>query len=255
MKIAVWNTSHSIADTIADVVIRGLKLTCHSIIPLHTDKAQLAADFDLNIGYGILRGMQAVFRHSKHYIHLDKGYFRPGHFNGYYRISHNGTQQTKLATVPTDPRRLNESRIDILPRRLTAGLDKILVCPPTTEVCKYFNINQEKWLNHTAIQYKDKVIIRHKDSLIPLSEHLAQARKVITFNSSVGWEALRQGIEVVSDPHHSIVGAWQKELDIDNQLDLDSRHKFFAKMENLQLNLREIESGLLWPLIQNLISI
>src|SRR5665213_1139664 len=177
MRIAIWVTGHSIADTVAQHVMRGLRLCCQTPTLLHTDKAALAGQFDLNIGYGILRGMQAVFRNSKSYIHLDKGYFQPGHFTGYYRISHNGTQQTNLSKVSSRDERLIKLGIKILPQRFTAALEKILVCPPTPDVCGFFNINQEKWINHSAIQYKDKIIIRHKDSSIPLADHLAQARK------------------------------------------------------------------------------
>lgn len=254
MRIAIWTTNHHIADTVAEHINRGLRLCCQTPTILSTTKAALADQFDLSIGYGILRGMTAVFRASKNYIHLDRGFWKSGHFSGYYRVSHNGTQQTRLANIPTDPSRWNNLDIEIQPKRLTAGLDKILVCPPTPDVCNFFNLDVNKWLNHTAIQYKDKVIIRHKDSSIPLAEHLAQARKVVTFNSSVGWEAMRQGIEVVSDPSHSIIGAWKKELDKDATLDLDERCKIFAKMAALQLTLEEMQQGSLWSLMSNLMS-
>lgn len=250
MKIAVWRTKHEIATTVADAVNDGL--SSHGLyLDLDTDE-MFPDDVDIHIGYGILRGMDDVFRAcqkaGKPFIHIDRGYFKPGHFDGYYRISLNGTQQTTwLDRLEPDYARWDALGIEILNSKNHHG--KILLCTPTQHVQDFFNI-----ICHITSVDESNYLWRPKNCQRQLQQDLYKCSEVITFNSSVGWEALRQGIPVVSDPDHSIVGAWQKTLVKNQYLDYDERRRLFAIMASLQLTLEEIRSGLLWPLIQKLLT-
>lgn len=258
MRIAVWRTSHEIADTVASSITHGLD---ESGIEYITAPTSLLNDsvieaHDLHIGYGILRGMDKVFdacgAAGKPWIHLDKGYWKPGHYDGYYRISLRGTQQTfGLDKLTPDYERLEKLGISILPPKKTGGVT--LVCPPTEPVYSFFNEDRFKWSN-AGLRWMDETYrVREKWATSPIDWD--ECRKIITFNSSVGWEALRQGIPVISDPQHSIVGAYQKLVDGPLYLDIEARRRLFALMASLQLTLEEIRSGLLWPLIQQLLSV
>lgn len=276
MKIAVWRTGHEIADTVAEVVVqcfrtekRGNNLV-HSFGSSIADCAELhhtdeiingLPNADIHIGYGILRGMDEVFRAcdkaGKPWFHIDKGYWKPGHYDGYYRISLRGTQQTfGLDRLKPDYERWDAFGLSIntkLPteRRLT---QLRLVCPPTDYVAAFFGTDERYWSTMNAGNTSE-YLFRRKDCDRPLQQDLNATKEVITFNSSVGWEALRQGIPVVSDPDHSIVGAYQKMLDIDLSKDSNERRKFFAIQAGLQLRLDEFKSGALWPLLQTLLTI
>lgn len=246
MKIAVWGTKHSIARTVADAVLQGLGNKVY--VYLDTDE-MFCEETDVHIGYGILRGMDEVFRAcqkaGKPFFHIDKGYWKPGHYDGYYRIGLNGTQQTTgLAKLEPDYERWDVLGLEILPAQTNGAHN--LICPPTDAVRNFFNL-LSAW---TDEPYGDYSYIREKDSPAPLKNHLHKCAKVITFNSSVGWEALRQGIPVISDPNHSFIGAYQKQVDKSPLPDIDSRRRMFAVMASLQLSLSEIRSGKIWPLIQ-----
>lgn len=253
MRIAVWQTDHSISRTVHDAVIVGLPNAESCDV---CEGMNISSIGDINIGYGILRGMDNVFRAcqkaGKPFIHIDKGYWKPGHFDGYYRISLNGTQQTfGLDQLKPDYERWEKLGVEVLPERNNGWRD--LVCPPTPHVADFFgsyNLNVYNWCGNS----NKAQIIRTKNSIKPLQDDLDECGSVTTFNSSVGWEALRQGIPVVSDATHSILGAYDKLMDFGWQKDYDARRWFFAVQAGLQLTLDEMRQGKFWPLIQNLMS-
>lgn len=253
MKIAVWRTSHEIADTVADSIARGLIGDGRFIATTTTDRLNLVQAYDMHICYGILRGASNVFKEAdrcgKPWFNIDRGYWKPGHYSGYYRVSLGGTQQTTgLDKLEPDYDRLSRLNIDILDPRLDKT-SSTLICPPTDYVDKFFNLGWWGKGQYTYCRW------RYKDALNPLQEDIDRSSKVITFNSSVGWEALRQGIPVVSDPNHSIVGAYQKLIDKSINDDYNERRRLFGVMASLQLTLEEMKQGMLWPLIQKLLSL
>lgn len=253
MNIAVWKTGHEIADTVANAVVSGLdNARTYSI-------GETIPDYYIQICYGILRGGTEVFRrarqNNKPFFIIDRAYWKPGHYDGYYRISLNGTQQTTgLDNLEPDYERWDKLGLQILPERLIEEGPELykrhpkLFCPPTEPVCAFFDV--KPW-------EKPKGLIdywREKDTNESLQAQLDKCKSVDTFNSSVGWEALRQGIPVISDPNHSFLGAYMKTVDSMSQMDIDSRRRCFAVQAGLQLTLDEMRSGLLWPLIQKLLN-
>lgn len=255
MKVAIWRTGHEIADTVADTIYSGFcKSDCNAFPPLDTRYHLDQLDkFDCHIGYGILRGMADVFRacnkSGKPWFCVDRGYWKPGHYDGYYRISLRGTQQTVgLDKLEPDYERWDRLGIDVLDHD-SGDRPAWIHCPPTKPVEQFFNIKPKELPNDPRLRIRDKNTTR------PLQSDLDNCAMLTTFNSSVGWEALRQGIPVISDPMHSIVGAYQKLVDKPIHADLEERRRLFALMASLQLSLEEIRNGQLWPLLIRLISI
>lgn len=252
MRIAVWKTGHEIADTVAEAVYEGLSKNRECSL-FHTNSLRGVEETDCGIGYGILRGMDSVFRSydtaGKPWFNIDKGYFKPGHYDGYYRVSLGGTQQTTgLEKLQPEYDRLDALGIAIEYKTVKNGYT--LVCPPTDSVFGFFG------RTHLVVPNKSKLLIREKGCSRPIGNDLLFSESVVTFNSSVGWEALRQGIPVASDKNHSIVGAYQKMLmDRGIPQSVDSRRELFGIMAGLQLRLDEMRQGLLWPLMQRLMSI
>lgn len=254
MKIAVWGPypKHEIARTVADVVLEGLEASGYPAT-IYLDADEVFYDADIHIGYGILRGIGDVFKEAQKrkqpFFLIDRGYFLPGHYSGYYRISLRGTQQTfGLDKLKPDYERWDALGLEVLPAK--ERRECILVCPPTKPVMGFFNTDWQMPFVTENIIYRDK-----RFQHVPIQEHLDGCNKVLTFNSSVGWEALRQGIPVVSDPTHSIVGAYQKMLDKSIHDDSNARRELFSLMASLQLTLAEVRQGQLWPVIQNLLNI
>lgn len=259
MKACVWQTGHGIADTVAQAVHDGLHASGvnHSLKQTSQLSEQEIQSSDVHIGYGILRGMDEVFRAcdkaGKPWFNIDKGYWKPGHYDGYYRISLRGTQQTfGFDKLKPDYERWDKLGIEILPS--TKKPDVALCCPPTDYVDGFFD--------GCSIQYPagKELIIKSKTDPRPINYNLYD--EVVTFNSSVGWEALRHGIPVISDINHSIIGAYVKHFESTRGISFDKamrddsnvRRELFALMALLQLTLDEIRAGLLWPFMQNLLN-
>lgn len=230
----VWKTGHPIADTVADALAEGLNA---KVLNVHDDYQKSPA----NIAYGILRGTAEIFKRSDKentpWFNADRGYFNPGHYDGYYRISHRGTQARYDASFPA-----YDSNIPLRPKQNREGY--ILVCPPTDYVKAFFNIKE----------WACKGVIREKGCAIPLEQHLHGARIVVTFNSSVGWKALQMGIPCMSDPQHSVVGSYYNANSIDECMELfhsKPRKPLFNFMNAHQFTLKGIAKGEAWPLIRH----
>lgn len=238
MKICVWKTGHEIADTVAEAVFEGLP---HGADIRPTSEADRAGDYDLNIGYGILRGMESVFRRSRNYIHLDRGYTNPGHYSGNYRVSRNGTQQVGFwpDPVPHD--------VELKKWRGFDHTKPVLVCPPTEVVDAFFQLGA--WTEH----WPDNRVIRHKGDTTPINFH--DYNYVLTFNSGVGWQAIAAGIPCVSDSTYSMVGSFFKNIPLAelSEKQYIDREKMFGCMKACDLTLQEIREGNLWPLMQKLL--
>lgn len=261
MKIAVWKTGHQISDTVAERIIWDFYKNHDGRIASTYDSEFVDAAinyWDVHLGYGILRGMDNVLTKSeeqkKPWFNIDRGYFNPGHFDGYYRISYKGTQAKWHENIPKQ-----DIEFELEDWRLSGN--HILLCPPTEHVCKFYDINPIKW-KFDALQIWLKagggtMSIRTKDCHIPLDEHLKDCQGVITFNSSIGWKALQRGIPVYSDPDHSIIGSYYK-AKMKNPIDFLSdeyksidRKPLFEAMAAHQFTLEEISKGKAWKLLNH----
>lgn len=218
MKLAIWRTGHEIADRVASA-FKG----DHFLVGSECDFDA----YDFHIGYGILRGMEDVFAKAKHWINIDRGYINPGHYDGYYRLSYKGTQQTFGFPQP-DFDRLKMLGVVFENRPLQDGY--VLVCPPTDHVKKFFKIPYWDW----DCRRSETPFIRNKGDLSPID--WSRIKRVITYNSSVGWEAMRRDIPVSSNPFNSIIGAFEQQYE---GLEADYREPLFGIMAALQFTLDE----------------
>lgn len=256
MKIAVWETGHAIADTVAQALVGGLNADL-----LHTDVLSDNAikAYDAHVAYGILRGCDQVFRkceeYAKPWFNVDRGYFNPGHYNGYYRISFKGTQQTAGFDRPC-----NSSAMVVMPWR---GVDKqkqVLICPPTEHVKSFFkDIDGDTWLTCAILWLEahgfDNYKVRTKDmSMKSASDDLAESGLVYTFNCSLGWKALALGIPCISDPDNSTVGSWQNYHGVDFACE-PNRIGLFNFMSGHQFTLKQIANGHAWGIIRHYASL
>jgi len=221
--IRVHKTGHSIADTVADAVMAGLP----------------DVDIDLDIVYGILR--HSVFDTSKCWVHIDKGFYDAGHFEGKYRVSLMGTQQIGFWPEPIP---------HTMPLQPWRGFDPskpVLVCPPTDAVAQFFGLAGTVW------PYPPNSVLRHKGD--PSKINFQDYNYVLTFNSSVGWQGIAAGIPCVSDPRFSMVGSYFKNIPLAELAEKQhiDRERMFGCMSACQLTLDEMRQGKLWPLIEKLL--
>ena len=149
MKIAVWRTGHEISDTVAKSLI---SLKDSSLFHTSELTEDIIASHDCHIGYGILRGMDSVFRMcdtlGKPWFNVDRGYFAPGHYDGYYRVSLGCTQYVGGNIAKVIASGVGTGRFN-LQFYEWKGLDankSLLICPPTPHVCKFFGIDESEWI-------------------------------------------------------------------------------------------------------------
>ena len=199
-------TGHAIADTISRLI---------GDVP----------DGNYNIVYGILR--HSLRREGKKLCILDRGFWGAHHFDGNYRLSFSGTQPRYDERYPLSP----THGIELKPWRI--GGSYTLICPPTEAVCDFFKIDINQWM-HNNVPENGSKIIRHKGADTPVNWDVISS--VITFNSTIGFEALRLGIPVISDPDHSTIGSFCKS---ENTACGYDRNKLFSFSEAHQFKLSE----------------
>jgi hypothetical protein len=218
-----------------------------------------------------VRGAANVYRESERlgngrWFNIDRGYSQASHFDGKYRISFQGTQAKWHEGIPRKP-------VDIKLEPWRTGGKYTLIIPPTEHVGEFFlgwNLGHaweggshytklESWIAEQKAKCAGPTIVRYKNDPMPISEHLHHASAVITFNSSVGWQALQCGIPVLSDPNHSIVGSWaasKGKTDLQTLIEnshtmQDNRLELFEAMQAHQFTLAEIRQGRAWDLIKH----
>lgn len=255
MKIAVWKTGHEIADTVAVALAEGLNAKIYSTALRPNDDVCIdnIKPYDAHLFYGVLRGTEWIGVYCDQekipYFILDRGYTNPGHFDGNYRISYRGTQFKWHEGIPRKP-------VDIKLEPMRYKGDYVLICPPTTTVCNLFGIDRDVWIINAWAQcgWTEYVMRDKGETFYNLESQLGDARAVITFNSSVGWQALQMGIPVLSDVNHSAIGSFYRCTDLSTLIDNlqnkpDNRLELFEAMESHQFKLSDT-SGL-WKLLDH----
>lgn len=241
--ITIWVTEHPISQRVAMALKMGLGDTAVLALAASADNEKIKAT-PVHIGYGILRGMDRVAElcaaHGRDWFHLDLGYTNPGHFHGNYRIGYKGTQTL------FDERFCGEESTPFA--RWRDEGEYALLCPATGFVATYYKVDDAAWLKEAEDLAKHLGLpakLRRKGDTEPLEEALAKAACVITFNSSVGWQALQKGIACYSDVQASTVGSWHGESakeSLDALKNCD-RRQLFRFMRAHELSLLEIQQG------------
>ncbi len=260
MKIAVWHTGHEIADTVSDYCYKSLPASTRLLTSNLSEEP--IKGHDIHIGYGILRGMNDVFRmaqtNGKPWFNIDKGYIGSGHFDGYYRISLRGTQHTQTSWLHfIDRERLNGLCVNFEPWRGMEYGKPVLICPPQPDTAAFFGIDHDKWLNDAVKSCCGrKHVVRRKGDHSILMDSILGSSMVVTFNSSVAWEAMRLGVPSMSDLRHSFLGHVSCEINVADLVNWQKLHRvdLFAAMAGLQLTLQEMRDGKLWQLMNRLMS-
>lgn len=193
-------TGHPIADTISDLI---------GDLP----------DAQYEIAYGILR--HNLFHGDNDWFELDKGFWYAGHYGGNYRASYKGTQPTYNPMGIFEPHGL-----ELRDWQEPNSNKKVIICPPTTYVCAFFGIEMNEWIENAKSRAGSYHAIKLKEDP---ELNWEGVDKIITFNSTIGIEALKRGIPVDSDPVHSTIGSWNNSIDAgdrDKLLSFIQAHQF-----------------------------
>lgn len=252
----VWHTEHEINKNVTSAFHEGMmRLSRSKTAPYrHVEQYRTPEN---SISYGILRGTGEIFKdciaHNKEFWEIDRGYFKPRHYDGYYRISLNGTRACYRNNS------LSRDRFDALglsysPWKMGGG--HILICPPTDHVADFMGKSPSLWIENVIKFLKDntdrELRVRNKNSKVPLSEDLKQCHCLVTFNSNVAIDALLTGVPVISTERYDI-NPWNgvnlSDIESD-KLYLSDRERLFSYLAYCQFTIDEIRTGRAWELCQ-----
>lgn len=205
------------------------------------------------ISWGLLRGTPNLYHRIAEsggdFIYTDHGYFRRGHFSGYYRACINSFQlrADHYEQAPADSKRWDSLLLSPAPWRRSGA--HILVCPPSPTVQHVMGLTG--WLEQVLPAIKARtdrqIVIRQKAeaSHSPLAQALVNCWALVTANSMAAVEALFHGVPVVCDPYSA---AWPCATAMDDieRPALPDRQPLFNRLANNQWTLAEIKSGQAW---------
>lgn len=200
------------------------------------------------IVYGILRGCGNIIRRCHlsgiDWWHIDLGYFGRGHYEGYYRLSHNAMQ--------TEWRRYTSERTNIPDiEDWREGGDHILLCPPTSSFSFFHPIerlSEEEWVDAVSSAIKRRtdrpIVVRNKGD----DGEIGNPWCVVVHSSNIAIDSLIKGIPAIA-LGESVVQEWGPSiLDISDYDELRShdRKALLRCLSWHQFTLDEFRRGVPW---------
>lgn len=201
--------------------------------------------------YGWLRGLEPLLkraqREGRTWWYLDNGYFRPGHYGGYYRLTRSAYQHNGRGEG--DLKRLAELGLRIRPWRKDGG--NVLICPPGSLFATHLGFDADQWLDEVVAQVRrhtDRgVYVRRKSCKRPLEQDLDNAHCLITAFSNVAVEALMYGVPVfTTHPCAAACMGLQDLSEIENPFYPDDRIRWASVLASNQWTLDEMREGVPW---------
>ncbi len=154
--------------------------------------------------YGILRGTGEILKQcewvQRDYYYLDHGYFKAGHYNGFYRVTKNGRQ----ADLPDEREyRYPDDRFRKLGLPL-AGWRKsgrhIVVIPLTGAVANFYGINPDQWLRTVTTElsrHTSRPIVVKPKGDGDIRDSLKDCWALVTHSSNSAVDAIADGVPSV----------------------------------------------------------
>lgn len=190
------------------------------------------------------------------FIYWDRGYAvrifatwlrRPESGSGYYRWSLNAFQLQKLRNVPDD--RWKQLRIDVKPWQ-TKG-SHIVVAMPTPAYSALHGT--ERWTDETVAnlnRFTDRrIIIRSKESKVPLWKDLEGAHALVSHGSNAANESIVFGTPVFCDKSCAAALVGQTDISKIESPIYPDRQPWFNSLAYSQFTESEMTDGTLWHLI------
>lgn len=203
--------------------------------------------------WGLLRGTWGAMcdwrMHRRPFVYIDHGYFRRGHFDGYYRCVWNGFQHNVV--LPPDEARWRALGLETSPWR--KGGAHIVVCPPSNVVANLFG--QERWLDGALYWLKQNTdreirVRRKRDaSEKPLSADLEGAHALVTYSSIAAVEAVAAGVPVFVDETSAAAPVASGPLTAIENPSYPDRDAWLAGLAAGQFTLAEMRDGTAWRIL------
>jgi lipopolysaccharide biosynthesis glycosyltransferase len=128
------------------------------------------------------KALKHCIENNKNFFAIDTGYIQPSSKKEYHRITFNGLQNIG-PLIPRDDLRLR--KLNFNPGQFKTGR-KILVCPPSEKVMKFYGKNLSEWMDSTLAEIK-----AHTDR--PIEIRLKPSRTERVTDNSI-WQALSDDV-------------------------------------------------------------
>lgn len=204
--------------------------------------------------YGILRGtgeaIKTCIKMDRDYYHIDHGYFLPGHYEGYYRVTKNGQMADGTGNYPSD--RWDFLNIQMKPWR-TAG-EHIVVCPISRFVAAYEGIDETTWTNQMVADLKKftdrPIIIKPKDSDQLLSVTIQGAHALVCYNSMAALNSILDGIPAFAIDNPAIGPVSLDDISQIEEPKICDREQWAYNLAYSQWTLDEFRNGTCWRMVK-----
>ena len=205
------------------------------------------------IVYGVLRGCGEIIRLcealNRDWWHIDNGYFRPGHFDGYYRVTLNGFQATEPFECPPD--RFEKLGTVMEPWRKLGS--HVLIVPPSPGRAVWYGFRGEDWVSCTINDIRrstDRKIAVKTGPKGNMQQALENAWCVVTFDSQSATHALREGVPCIVTGEHIAESVSWDFPDIESPK-WPERDPWAHWVAYNQFTLDEMRSGEAWNLLKS----
>lgn len=244
----IYTSGHINSRTVCEAMRKGTGFPIVPALPLQPGGV---------IMYGQLRGLDETLRRARtlgrDWYYVDRGYLcatKGADFSGYFRITKNAYQCD--GTGESNGERFRKLGLKISPWKTTG--ETILVCPPGSVWEQLLGLPIGGWLSRTLTELKRhtkrEIIVRTKQSKIPLEDHLIMAHAVCTHTSNVAVDSLIRGIPVHTSPISCAYPFSTPLHEIEDPRRPEGRFNFFNVLADNQFLLSEFESGLAWRMLK-----
>lgn len=211
---------------------------------------------------GLATDSQRAIKHCQEnnidFYAIDTGYVQPGTKKDYHRITKNALQHIgPLKDRPVD--RLQ--KLNWKYRNPRPG-NKILICPPSEKVMKFYNLELNEWLETVIDTIKSKtnrpIEIRKKPSRSErvtnntIWKALENTHCLVTFNSIAATEAILYSVPAIALAPNAASAICDVDLNSIERLSLPTQQeiiKFAAHLSYCQFTSKEMRSGYAWKVV------
>lgn len=252
MSFVAYTVAHGNSTRVLPHLARGARM---KIVALPNDRA-----IELHDGgfatFGEEQGLRPmldrVIEQGRPWVYIDNGYFKWGHFAGYYRVTRNDYMATGYGKA--SDRRWKRLGLTIKPWQ--KGGSFILVCPPPARFAALRRFDEKAWLEQTLATLRantDREIrIREKPSkrecrAHPIQEAIKGAHALVCHSSNAAAEVLVEGYPAFCT--HQCAASIMAESDlskIETPRYPDGREQWAANLAASQWTLDEFRDGTCW---------
>jgi len=251
------NSRNLVFDPILEDFVLGSKgvLSSWEIEQLQEEKYPLAIR-------GLASGSQRAIKHCQEnnidFYAIDTGYYQPNTKKDYHRITKNALQNLgPIKDRPFDRLQKLNWRYKKPPQG-----NKILICPPSEKVMKFYNLDLENWLESVIDQIKSKtnkpIEIRKKPARSErvttntIWQALDDTFCLVTFNSIAATEAILYSVPAITLAPNAASVICDTDLDSIRKPNLPEKEtiiKFAAHLSYCQFTSPEMKTGYAWKII------